>query len=299
MQLDLFEDNRPGILLNMADEYLRAHDFEKAILIFVQVLQEYPQNRQALELEILVKRWIDNLATLNPPNCNPLQIKTLVDNIETITHIPLKTALLEIMLEMIALISEPDSIYLPPRFHRGHLLLMLGKHDKAADSFLNALKYKELPQGRFMAWRADAMALGGNYDDTIPLYLQTFITDSATVDAGHFKHRTINALFLDLSFNVDGIDKDDEIAWLPVWGWLHGIFQLPLQTPPIYEELEISYKNSSIPLPLLWYKLLTVAEQRRTLERNDRQMAAVRRLMKNLNRDMFEFYMQKIIGNFS
>jgi hypothetical protein len=72
---------------------------------------------------------------------------------------------------------------------------------------------------------------------------------------------------------------------------LQGIFPLPLQHPPALDELEEQAAGNTTPTARLWYGALTIAELLRTVQRDDRQMAAVRRLMKQLNEDMFECYM--------
>ena len=52
MQLNLFADNCANILLNIADEYLLALNFAKALSTCVQVRDEYPDCRQARLLSV-------------------------------------------------------------------------------------------------------------------------------------------------------------------------------------------------------------------------------------------------------
>lgn len=62
MQLSLFEDNRPGILHNMAREFLLARELEQALSVYGQILSEYPGDRQAAALTPLVSEWRDLLS---------------------------------------------------------------------------------------------------------------------------------------------------------------------------------------------------------------------------------------------
>jgi len=296
MQLNLFEDNRANILLNIADEYLRAHDFAKAFSTCEQVREEYPENRQAAKLCVLTQTWLSMIAEIVRSTCTPHQLKEMRANLESVTHPPLHTAVLEVLTELLHAFPNHDYIFLPPDFHLGHLLLRLGKYAEAAKSFRSALSSPDLDRGRFLAWSADAMTLAGNADDAVNIYLQAFLEDPATVDRGFIKHPKITQLHQHCAQYADGIEDDGEVAWLPAWGWLQGVFTLPLQHPPVFDELESQVASGTTPTPRLWYELLTLAEHLRTVQRDDRQMPAVRRLMRRLNNDMFECYMQKIRG---
>lgn len=296
MQLDLFTDNRANILLNIADEYLLAQNFEKALSTCEQVRDEYPGNRQAAQLCVAIETWYAQLtgATLSP--CQPELLKGLLDRLASITHPPLRSAVMEFLITQLQQLPDADHIFIPAHFHLGHLLLERGRFVEAARSFRSALSSSNLERGRFLAWSADAMTLAGNGEDAVSLYLQAFLADPATVDMQFIKHPAIQKLHQHCSQNADGIEDAGEAAWLPVWGWLQGLFSLPLQHPPVFDELESRIDGEESPVPRLWYELLTVAEYLRTVQRDDRQMTAVRRLMKRLNEEMFADYLQKIQG---
>jgi tetratricopeptide (TPR) repeat protein len=294
MQLDLFEDNRHGILLNIADEYLRAGEFEKALSVCEQVRDEYPENRQAAKLSVLIRTWLNMISEINRSPCTTQQLKEMLANLESVSHPPLQTAVLEVLTELLQAFPNPDYIFLPPDFHFGHLLLRLCRYAEAAKSFRTALTSPDIERGRFLAWSADAMTLAGNAEDAVNIYLQAFLEDPATVDISFIKHPAVQKLYQHCAQNADGIEDDGEVAWLPVWGWLQGVFPLPLQHPPVFDELESRVISKVPPTPRLWFDLLTLGEHLRTVQRDDRQMPAVRRLMKQMNEDMFECYMQKI-----
>jgi len=297
MQLDLFEDNRPNILLNIAEEYLVGQELEKALATCQQLLEEYPQNRHASELCYLTQRWHGIITAIHPPSCEPEQLKDIRDDLESVSHKALKSAVTNRLVILLQTFTEPDHIYFPPRFHLGHLLLDSGRFTEAYKSFCNALGSPDAPRGRFLAWSADALTLAGRTEDAVAIYLQAFLEDPETVEMRDIRHIDILELNTHCSFYADGIEVDGEAPWLPVWGWMQGLFLLPLHNPPVFDELETLVKSRTMPTPRLWFLLLTVAEYLRTIRRDDRQMASVRRLMKRLNSDMFESYMQKIRGS--
>lgn len=294
MQLNLFEDNRANILLNIADEYLRAGEFAKALSTCEQVRDEYPENRHAAQMCGLLDAWHALVLAIEPSANLPLQLKEMLTKLESVTHPPLRNAVAEVLVEQLQALPEHDFIFLSPDFHLGHLLLRLGRFTAAATSFRTALSSPDLARGRFMAWCADAMTLAGNAEDAENVYLQAFLEDPASVDIAFTKHPKIVQLHHHCVQNADGIDDYGAVAWLPAWGWLQGVFPLPLLHPPLLEELELRAAGGTAPIPHLWYEVLTLAEYLRTVQRNDLQIPVVRRLMKSLNEDMFECYMQKI-----
>ncbi len=296
MQLDLFADNRANILLNIVDEYLLAQNFDKALSTCTQVRDEYPENRQAKKLCGAIETWQVLLAVVETASCQPGQLNELHIRLGSELHPSLRAAVMEALVTRLQAMPEADHIFIPPRFHLGHLLLERRRFVEAGTAFRHALSSPDIERGRFLAWSADAMTLAGNAEDAIALYQQAFLEDPATVDVPFIKHPAIQKLHQHCAQNADGIDGDGEAAWLPVWGWLQGLFLLPLQHPPAFDELESRIDDEEAPLPRLWYELLTRAEYLRTLMRDDRQMAAVRRLMKRLNGEMFECYIQKIRG---
>jgi tetratricopeptide (TPR) repeat protein len=296
MQLDLFSDNRPTILLNIVDEYLQAHEFAKALSTCRQVSVEYPGNRSAAEMCHHVEKWSAKIAALETSACLPQQLNDLLTELAPVTHPALRTAVVESLLDRLQSMPEADLIYLPPRFHCGHLLLELGRSAEAAASFRRFLSESELERGRFLAWSADAMTRAGNAEEALNVYLQAFLEDPASVDMAFVTHPAVQNLHRHCSHNAEGIDEDGETSWLPVWGWFQGVFSLPLHNPPDFYELQSLSDNKTEPLPRLWHKLLTRAEYLRTLHRDDDQRAAVRRIMKRLHEAMFNCYMQKIRG---
>ncbi|MBC7963475.1 MAG: tetratricopeptide repeat protein [Steroidobacteraceae bacterium] len=300
MQLDLFEDNRSGILLNMADEFTRARDFAQAISVYEQLLADYPGDRHSAALLKLVSEWQAALSEMNLSD--PEIFRSIWLRFETLSHPPLRTIVLGILIEEIRVLPNPERIYIPPRIHLGHLLMEAGRYAEAADCFFAALSDKDIPRGRFLAWRGDALTLAKKDADALKSYLEAFLADPLSVDIQSVKNLKITSLLTILSFEaLDDIDEDHEQAWLPVWGWLQGIFALPLQAvtgadPFEAKSFEALLAEENCSVPRIWFDMLTHAERVRVLHRDDRELAAVRRLMKKTNGFMFDCYLEKIGG---
>ena len=301
MQLDLFEDNRPGILLNIADEFIQARDFSQAASVYEQLLADYPGDRHSAALLKLVSEWQEALAGLNlsvPENMRDVWLR-----FESISHPVLRSTVLGILLDGTRALPNPERIYMPPRFHFGHMLVEAGHYAEAADCFHAALSGKNIPNGRFLAWRGDALTLAKKDAAALKSYLEAFLTDPLSVDLQSVKNLKISSLLTTLHFEgMDDIDEDQELAWFPVWGWLQGIFALPLQVSSETVELdargfETLLAEENVAVPCIWFDMLTHAERLRTTVRDDRELAAVRRLMKKANASMFDCYLDKIRGS--
>lgn len=301
MQLDLFEDNRPGILLNIADEFIRSRDFAQAVSVYEQLLDEYPGDRHSAALLKLVSEWQDALSVMNLSD--PENFRKIWLRFDSIAHPPLRSTVLSILIDELFALPEAERIYIPPRFHFGHILLEAGRYADAADCFFAALSDKNIPQGRFMAWRGDALTLAKKDSDALKSYLEAFLSDPFSVDLQSVKNLKIITLLTTLYFEgMDDMDEGQEPAWLPVWGWLQGVFALPLQVSPESEQLDaVGFENllseDDCPVPRVWFEMLTQAERLRVTAQDGRELAAVRRLMKNANGSMFACYLDKIRGN--
>lgn len=301
MQLSLFDDNRLGLLLNIADEFLLGRDLDQAISVYDDLLVEYTWDRKIPILKNLVVEWRDFMAEIADDLDNPATLHTIWQRRDALTHPPLRTAILCILTDSLAAMPMPEQICIPPDFHLGHVLIETGRHEEAADCFKAALSGNNVTRGRFLAWRGDALTLAGNEDAARESYLAAFLDDPFTVDIQSVKNRTITELHISLHFDaMDEIDEAEEAAWLPVWGWFQGIFALPLQ-PGANEthdstELERRLTEPGNFLPRLWFNMLVYAEWLRVIQRNDRELGAVRRLMKRTNGFMFGCYLEKIGG---
>ncbi|MFA7405183.1 MAG: hypothetical protein WC007_14400 [Pelobacteraceae bacterium] len=303
MQLTLFEDNRPGILLNIADEFILSRDLVQAVSVYEQVCADFPDDRSAAPLLALVGEWHSLLSGINDDPGNPAYLQSIWLRHDSIAHPALRLTVLGILIDELRALPEPEKVYISPHFHLGHLLMAAGSHAEAADSFRAALMGNAVERGRFMAWRGDALTMAGNDDAALKCYLAAFLDDPYSVDMQNIKNRTIHNLHTSLHFELDDeIEGDDEPAWLPAWGWLHGVFALPLQPVPAQTslpcaaEFETRIAQDNCPIPRIWFDMLTHAERLRVVQRDDRELAAVRRLMKKTSGFMFGWYMDKVKG---
>ncbi len=302
MQLNLFEDNRPGILLNIADECVLARDLAQAVSIYEQLVADYPDDKSNSVLLQHVSDWHELLSGINQGTNVQTYLQTIWLQLESISYSSLRFTVLGTLIDTLFALPNPELIFIPPRFHLGQILMEAGRYAEAAKCFLAALTHSSLERGRFMAWRGDTLTLAGSDDAALKCYLTAFLDDPLTVTMQFIKNREIANLHLSLHFDaMDEIDEDEEPAWLPVWGWLHGVFVLPLQPDleaslpdtGVFEALITEGKRS---VPRIWFDMLIYAERLRVLFRDDRELVAVRRLMQKTNKYMFDCYMDKVRG---
>lgn len=291
LQLNLFDDNRREILSNIAYELIDAFDFEQAASVYSQILDEYPDDVQIVELHDLAVQWSKNLfgpdAQLNDPGAlNDLWLQAA-----KMPQGKVRRAVLLILAEALKEQPEPLQLYYPPRFHLGILLMEAGAYDEAFESLQAAISDQQLPVGRLCAWCGDLLTLSGNLEDAQGWYLAAFAKDPSSVDLEFIKNHTVRDLLESLRHEASDVIEEDELAaWLPVWGWFEDYFVLPLD-----EEIsETVVSDESMSAAKRWWLLLLLSEKARTVQRNDDVLIAARRTMKNLNSLMFELYMEKI-----
>ena len=300
MQLDLFEDNRSGILTNIANECILAGDLAQAVSVYEQILLDPAGSRSAAELLALVSEWRDLLAGIEMSGTVPGQLYIIWNRLQKLSHPALRTVVLGVLINAIRNQSDPEQIFIAPDFHLGQALMAAGRYNEAADSFCAALSNRELERGRFLGWRGDALTLAGNTDEALQCYLVAFCEDPVTVDTHSIKNRKIIDLLRSLHDEaMDDLDAAEGTAWLPVWGWLQGVFVLPVHSAPEADlvtaaefESLIAAGNSS--LPRIWFDMLVCAERLPGTSSEKQELPAIRRLMKSSNRFVFDLYLQKI-----
>ncbi len=301
MQLDLFEDNRPAILLNIADEFIRSRDLSQAVSVFEQLLDEYPNDRYCAPLLKEVSEWQDTLTVIN--TSDPECFRDIWLRFGSITHSPLRSMVLSLLIDWIGGLPHPERIYFPPDYHFGHVLLAAGRYDETADCFFAALSDANIPRGKFMAWHADALTLANKEADAPESYLNAFLDDPSTVDVQFIKNSAIRNLYNSLCLEaVEELEEYGELAWMPVWGWFEALFALPapqaITGTGSFDSFDFDrlIAENERPVPRIWFDMLTYAERLRVTARDSRELAAVRRLMKKTGSFMFETYLNKIRG---
>lgn len=298
MQLSLFDDNRSTVLLNIAEEFIRSRSFAQALSVYDQLLADTPGDGKVVQLREQLRNWLHLLSGIGASPCDPELLQNCWTRLDSVTLPALRSVVLGMMIEALRALPDPERIYASPRFHLGQMLMETGRFAEAADCFALALDHPGIPRGRLLAWQGDALTLAGKGDAALKCYLAAFLEDPFTVDMQAIKHRTISNLDHSLYMEVEDIEDDDGHAWLPVWGWLEGVFPLPLQSvpdpAPSAEVFASLLAAEGACLPRLWYEMLTHAERVRLIVRDDRELAAVRRLLKKTNGSLFGLYLEKI-----
>ncbi len=302
MQLNLFEDNRTGILLNIADEFIRDRDLVQALSVYEQLLADNPADRQIADLLKLVAGWRNLLAAVDQNPGNPVQLHAISLGLDALCHPTLRPVVLEVLIDGLRALPDPEQTLIPPRFHLGQVLMTAGRYAEAADCFQAALANGNsgIERGRLLAWCGDALTLAGNNAGSLKSYLAALLEDPLTVEMQTIKNRVISDLNASLHFEgTDEIEEQQVPAWLPVWGWLQGIFALPMQPAPqgnqlCAETFAMRLAQEPASEARIWFDMLTHAERVRLIFRDSQELGAVRRLMKNTNRFMFDCYLEKI-----
>lgn len=129
--------------------------------------------------------------------CDTDLLRSCWERLDSIDLPALRSVVLDMLIEALRAVPDPDKIYAPPRFHLGRMLIEAGLFLDAADSFRNALENPDIPRGTFLAWRGDALTLSGK-GDALESYLAAFLEDPLTVDLTSIKNRTVNDLRLSL-----------------------------------------------------------------------------------------------------
>lgn len=300
MQLCLFEDNLPAVLINIADEYLRGGNLPQAISVYDQMLADTPGDKKVAALREMVGAWLEPLAAIVSGVGGIDLLRSAWGRLDTISLPSLRATVLDLLIEAVRALPNPEGIFAPPRFHLGQMLMEARRFDDAVVSFRAALGNPSLPRGTLLGWYGDALTLAGNEAESLKSYLAAFLDDPLSVDLSSIRNRSVLDLFGGLHSDAgDEIDKDEVPAWLPVWGVLNGIFPLHRhalagQAPPNAGEFELLLGEAVCPVPRIWYGMLAYAEGLRRDFCDGRQLGAVRRLMKRTNSFMFECYLEKI-----
>ncbi len=298
MQLDLFLDNRRTILKNLADEHLRELELEEAAALYDRILADVPGDSAITSAKQSLETWRSLLEDFHSSPAGADPIYTLYRNLSKTVPAPLRDGIRNFIIQQLECLPSPELIFIPPRFHLGSLLLETGKPDKAETWFALALDSGIAHQGRFLAYLGDALFMKGETDEARVCYRDAFLLSPHEIDFDHLRDRAVRELIGEME--EEGLSEEAAIRWIPVWGWLQGLFTLGAAT-----EDESSMTGGELPgrgkspeeeAPRLWFRLLRTAEHVRTEKWNDAELVRVRREMKELNAVMFSRYMKKLRG---
>jgi tetratricopeptide (TPR) repeat protein len=266
--------------------------------VYEQLLADTPGDEKVALLRKLVWEWLHLLSRIGAHPCDSELLQACWMRLDSIALPALRSVVLDMLIEAMRALPDPGQIYAAPRFHLGRMLMEASRFAEAADCFLQALANPGIPRGLLLAWRGDALTLAGEGDTALKSYLAAFLEDPSTVDIRAIRHRAISDLHLSLHFDGEEIEEEEEPAWLPVWGWLNGVF--PLHSAPEPATCAADFASllaeQGCCVPRLWYEMLAHAERVRFIVRDDRELAALRRLLKGSNGFLFALYLEKISG---
>jgi tetratricopeptide (TPR) repeat protein len=299
MQLDLFLDNRRTILNNLADEHLRKLELEEAAALYDRILTETPDDPAIVSAKQALETWRNRLQHFHssPPVVD--RIYDLYLRLAEPAPVSLTAGFRSFIMEQLELEESPELIFIPPRFHLGCLLLETERAVEAETWFSLALDSGIPEQGRFLAYLGDALVAKKETAAARDCYRDAFLEDPHGVDLDHLRDRAVREMPMEME--EEGISEEEGVCWIPVWGWLNGIFTLwpaDIDDPRMLggECSRMRESPDQRTTPRLWFDCLRHAERLRTGIRDDGELVRMRRNMKELNPFMFGKYMEKIRG---
>jgi len=298
MQLDLFLDNRRTILNNLADEHLRNLELDEAAGFYDRILAEWPDDAAMAaalrELEI----WRQRLRRFQSSLPDAERIHALYRHLDEPAPASLRAGLRSFIIKQLALASEPELVFIPPRFHLGCLLLESERAGEAETWFVRALDAGIGERGRFLAYLGDALFVKGETGAARECYRDAFLLAPLEVDFDHLRDPAIREMMVEME-DAD-LSGDEAVRWVAVWGWLQGVFTLGVEENGVASAVEGSgpgtEESADDSAPRLWFHCLRCAERLRTVQRDDAELVRIRRRMRSLNPFMFGRYMAKIRG---
>ncbi len=299
MQLNLFTDNRRTIRLNDADQLLRALRLKESLDIYAELLADAPQDAELLARCGQVQPWCQRLATFSSAPADPARLHALWLELTPQTPASLATALYQLLIDELQQLPDPERIYRPPRFHLGTLLMNSARFAEAEDWFARALQSDIGPRGRFLAWRGDALTRLNASSQAKAAYLAAFLEGPYEVELTELQSSVMHDLLCSLEYEDHGLDVIDLKAWLPVWGWLQGVFSLPLNAllndrAAFVNALDAAHQADLRPRSRLWFDDLCYAEYLRTRLRDDPELIRIRRRLRQSNGFIFNCYLEKL-----
>lgn len=109
MQLSLFDDNRLGILLNIADEFLLAREFDQAISLYEDLLAEYTWDRKVPILKKQVVEWRDFMNGVAGGLSDPATLHTIWLRRDAFSHPPLRAVILGILTDLLTAVPMSEN----------------------------------------------------------------------------------------------------------------------------------------------------------------------------------------------
>ncbi len=299
MQLDLFRDNRRTILQHDIAAHLEGLQLAEAFALSTDLLQDEPADPELLHLTQQISAWQQQLIAFNNASCS---VDTLFELYHSLTP-DMPKALLKglktLIYERLRALPDCESLYRPPDFHIGSLLLSMGKYPEALHWLDRAIEGSIAPLSRFLGWRGDALYQLRQPESACDAYLAALLDNPVVIAPSTLDNLIIRNLLFCLEEEDNLTSDEDKLQWLPAWGWMEGVFRLSLtelatDTSGHISHLEAHDHQQQLATGHLWFEYLRYAELLRIHHRNDTELIRVRKRMRQLNPEMFARYMDKI-----
>lgn len=288
MQLNLFGDSRPTILRNEIAEALESLDLSAAVARTTAFLAEYPRDDEAPGLLAAARRWHRQLGDFVDAG-DEGRFFRLFQAFSPDDPPPLRLALRDRLIDELRRHPQAATLYHPPHFHLGLLLLARGDYVEAEGWLEQALVDASLPVGRFLARRGDALWLQGKAKAARKLYLKAFLEDAQTVAMEELCDGELLGLWRDAESEQG---EGSAAHWLPALGVLTGLFACDLTdiaADPDTFGTDLMLGEAAGPRE--WFERLRYAEYLRRTNPRHPHLIAVRRQLKDGHGLLFARYM--------
>ena len=114
MQLNLFEDNLPTVLLNSAEDFIRTREFAKAVSVYDRLLADRPDDKKVAAQRRLVAEWLDPLCEIGERPADRELLRSIWERLDTISLAALRSVVLDMLIEAMSAITAAAQIYASP-----------------------------------------------------------------------------------------------------------------------------------------------------------------------------------------
>jgi len=197
------------------------------------------------------------------------------------------------------------STMLPGNIPPGYLLLQAGRYDEAIRSLQDCIP--GMPRcAPLYGWLGDAYLLRGDLTVARQCYREACFIDPAAVDWRHIEDADLKELKQDILLEYD-FDPGAALEWLPSHARIEGLFERkPVRLNDGLKEMVDDYlatekawtkENSPRIAAKLFLRGLVLCENRESLKFiKTIDPIQVRRVMKQVNPDLFAEFLERIVG---
>ncbi|SPJ15502.1 hypothetical protein SBDP2_380001 [Syntrophobacter sp. SbD2] len=187
----------------------------------------------------------------------------------------------------------------------GYVLLQAGRYEEAIRSLQDCIP-KMVHNGALYGYLGDAYLLRGDYEVARRCYREACLIDPAAIDWRHIEDAELKQLKQDILLEYD-FDPELAQAWLPSHARIDGLFERKVvrihdglkEMVDDYLALEKALSKEKSPLlsAKLFFRGMVLCENRENLKFiKTIDLIQVRRIMKQANPDLFEEFLERIVG---